>query len=173
MTDILDTLRTAPPPQLNPQFPQRTLLLSDGASPTALPATQLAQLPVDENTITHLPRSTLPLHPIAYLTTIIDSVSPLLKIQQARGIAGGGASLPIPTPLTVRQRRRQAIQWILSAADNRKDTKLSDRVARELLAVAEGKSSVWEKRAMVHRLAVTARSNIRSGGIRSRTRRKI
>lgn len=143
MDTILDTLRTSSPPQANPTLPNRNLL-------------------------TPLPRTSLPLQPLAYLTTVIDSVAPILKIRQQRGIAGGGASTPIPVPLGLRQRRRQAIQWILEAADKRRETKLADRVAKEIISVAEGKSGVWERRALVHRLAVSARSNIRTGLARRR-----
>jgi hypothetical protein len=124
--------------------------------------------PPTDNPITSLPRATLPLHPIEYLTTIIDSVSPLVKIRQQKGMAGGGASTPIPVPLGVRQRRRQAIQWILNAADGRRETRLADRVAKELVRVAEGQSGVWERRAMVHRLGISARSNVRSALMRRR-----
>lgn len=171
MSDILNTLRTAPPPQVNAQFPQRTLLLSDSAPSPFANNPSLSPLPgqslqPQDSVAQHLPRSTLPLHPIEYLTTIIDSVAPLLKIRQQRGLAGGGASLPIPVPLGVRQRRRQAIQWILTAADGRRETRLADRVAKELLRVADGSSGVWERRAMVHKLAVSARSNVRNGGRR-------
>ncbi|KAK5944138.1 hypothetical protein PMZ80_003419 [Knufia obscura] len=165
MSTILSILRTAPPPQINPAFPGRTLLISDSGTPTPPPnANPFAPVPApNETQITSLPRSTLPLHPIEYLTTIIDSIAPLVKIRQQKGLAGGGASLPIPVPLGVRQRRRQAIQWILAAADGRKEVNLAERVAKTLVDIAEGKSSIWERRSMVHRLGVSARSNVRSG----------
>jgi ribosomal protein S7 len=134
MAKILDTLRTAPPPQIDPSRP----LLGTFTS-----------------------ASQLPLSPIEYLTATIDSVAPLLKIRQQRGLAGGGASVPIPIPLGIKQRRRTAMQWILAGAEKRRDTKLADRVAKEIIAVAEGKSSIWDRRAQVHKLAVTARSNVR------------
>lgn len=134
MSIILDTLRTAPPPQSSPQKP----LL-----PTTAPA------------------SILPLSPIAYLTAAIDSVAPLVKIRQQRGVMGGGASLPIPVPLGVQQRRRTAMQWILGSADKRKESRLADRVAREIIGVAEGRSSVWDRRAQVHKQSISARSNVR------------
>lgn len=172
MSDILNILRTAPPPQPNPAFPQRALLLSDTSAPTPQApnrpptsySTSRSGSSSDslEATNTSLPRSVLPLYPIEYLTTIIDSVSPLVKMRQQKGLAGGGASLAIPVPLGVRQRRRTAIQWILDAADGRKEIKLSDRVGKELLKVADGTSSVWERRAMVHRMGVSSRSNIRT-----------
>lgn len=84
---------------------------------------------------------------------------------------GGGGALPIPVPLGVRQRRRQAIQWILAASENRREIKLSERVAKELLKVADGSSGVWEKRAMAHRLGVSARSNIRTAMLRRKFKR--
>jgi len=147
MSIILDTLRTAPPPQPNVQFPGRTLLTDSNTTANALQPS--------------MPREALPLSPVQYLTTIVDSVAPLIKIRQQRGVAGGGASLPIPVPLGIRQRRRQAIQWIMASAESRREVRLADRVAKEIINVAEGKSGVWEKRALVHKLGVSARSNVK------------
>ena len=86
MSYILNHLRTAPPPVPNSARP-----LLPGSPP---------------------PKH-LPLNPIQYLTIAIDSVAPLLRIRSQKGAAGGGAALQIPVPLGVRQRRRQAVQWIL------------------------------------------------------------
>ncbi|KAJ9272430.1 hypothetical protein DTO212C5_1615 [Paecilomyces variotii] len=133
MEYILNHLRSASPPQINPK---RRLLPGP-------PAPQL------------------PLNPILYLTLIVDSVAPLLKIRQQKGIAGGGAALQIPVPLAMRQRRRTAIKWILDAADRRRDSKLAVRVANELTAVAEGRSSVWDKREQVHKIGIAGRSNLK------------
>lgn len=146
MSIILDTLRTSSPPAANPTFPNRNLL-------------------------TAVPRPSLPLSPIEYLTTTIDSVAPLVKIRQQRGIAGGGASLPIPVPLGKRQRRRTAIQWIMDSAAKRKETRLADRVAKEIVSIAEGKSGVWERRALVHKLGISARSNVRMSMLGQRGRK--
>lgn len=140
MEFILDTLRTSAPPKID----HRRRLL------TSLPSPQL------------------PLNPVIYLNLLVDSVSPLIKIRQQKGLAGGGASVPMPVPLAMRQRRRTAIRWILEAAEKRKDSKLAARVANELLAVAEGRSGVWEKREHVHKIGISGRSNLQlkppSGG---------
>ena len=133
METILDNLRQSSPPKINPNRP----LLAAPPSPQ------------------------LPLNPILYLTLIIDSVAPILKIRQQKGAAGGGMSLQIPVPLPQRRRRRTAIQWILDASDKRKDSKLATRVSNELLAVAEGKGGAWEKRANVHKMGISARTNIK------------
>ncbi|OAP58217.1 hypothetical protein AYL99_07307 [Fonsecaea erecta] len=128
--------------------------------------------PTNKDLISPLPLQSLPLTPVAYLTAIIDSVAPLVKIRQQRGLLGGGASMPIPVPLRLRQRRRTAIQWILTAAEGRREDKLAERVAKELLGVAEGRSSAWEKRARIHKMAISARANVKIAANGRRTRTK-
>ncbi|KAF1992044.1 ribosomal protein S7 [Aulographum hederae CBS 113979] len=135
---ILNHLRTAPPPTYSPIRP-----MLPGAPPP----------------------SHLPLNPVLYLTVAIDSVAPLLRIKAIRGAAGGGMALQLPSPLGLRQRRRTAITWILDQASKRQNRgsgkgTFAHRVADELIAVVEGKSSVWERRGAIHKLAVSARANI-------------
>jgi small subunit ribosomal protein S7 len=103
----------------------------------------------------------LPLSPIQYLTAVFDSVAPLVKIRQQKGMAGGGKALPIPIPIGINLRRRTAMKWILDSADRRTEAKLADRVSREIISAAEGTSSAWEKRQAVHKSAVTARVNVK------------
>ncbi|KAF2220481.1 ribosomal protein S7 domain-containing protein [Elsinoe ampelina] len=141
MSNILQFLRTSPPPTYSPQRP-----LMPGAPPAA-----------------HLP-----LHPVLYLTLALDSLAPLMRIRSQRGAAGGGAALQIPVPLTVRQRRRQAFKWILDSASKKPNKgtgkwDFSRRVADEIIAVVEGKSALWERRTGVHKVATTARSNLGFG----------
>ena len=138
MSLILTHLRTSPPPTINPARP-----LIPGAPPP----------------------SHLPLNPILYLTLAIDSVAPLLRIRSQKGAAGGGVALQIPVPLGLRQRRRTAVQWILTAAIKRKNRGsgkggFAQRVAEEMVAVVEGKSSVWDRRNAIHKLGVAARANL-------------
>lgn len=138
MALILQQLRTAPIPTINPQRP-----LLPGAPPP----------------------SHLPLNPILYLTLAIDSVAPLMRIRSQKGAAGGGVALQIPVPLGQRQRRRIAIQWILGAASKRRTnvsgkTAYAQRVASEMIAVVEGRSAVWDRRNAVHKLGISCRANI-------------
>jgi small subunit ribosomal protein S7 len=138
MSFILNHLRTAPPPTPNPARP-----LLPGAPPP----------------------SHLPLDPIGYLSLAIDSVAPLLRIRSQKGAAGGGAALQIPVPLGLRQRRRQAVQWILDAA-NKKTSRgsgrgqFAQRFAEEIISVVEGRSNVWEKRQLVHKTGTSSRANL-------------
>lgn len=138
MSFILNHLRTAPPPTPNPARP----LLPGAPTP-----------------------SHLPLDPIGYLSLAIDSVAPLLRIRSQKGAAGGGAALQIPVPLGLRQRRRQAVQWILDAA-NKKTSRgsgrgqFAQRFAEEIISVVEGRSNVWEKRQLVHKTGTSSRANL-------------
>lgn len=92
----------------------------------------------------------------------MDSVAPLVKIRQQKGLAGGGKALPIPEPIGVKMRRKAAIKWILDSADKRNEVRLADRVSREIINVAEGTSSAWDKRQIVHKTAVAARVNVKA-----------
>ncbi|KAI9822092.1 MAG: hypothetical protein M1826_000552 [Phylliscum demangeonii] len=141
MAFILSYLRASQPPQLNAMRP-----LIPGA-------------PLPEQ---------LPLQPILYLTLAIDSVAPLLRIRFQHGAAGGGVALAIPLPLGLRQRRRRAFLWILEAADKRASRgsgkyMFAQRIADELIAVVEGRSTIWERRTALHKLAVSSRINVHRG----------
>ncbi|CAG7923630.1 unnamed protein product [Penicillium olsonii] len=132
MEFILEHLRTSSPPQINPKRP-------------------LLDAP---------PASQMPLDPVNYLAVVVDSVAPLFRIRQQKGIAGGGAAVQIPTPLNLRQRRRAAIRWIIDGSAKRRDSTFSHRVAAEVVAVAEGRSSVWDKRDQQHKIGISGRANL-------------
>ena len=141
MADILNILRSAPTPQGS--------MLGNG-----------------RELVSTVPHAALPLSPVQYLTAAIDSVAPLIKIRQQRGVLGGGASMQIPIPLGVRQRRRAAIKWILSSAEKRKEPKVADRVAKEIMNVAEGRSGAWDRRGLIHKQGISARANVRNAARR-------
>jgi small subunit ribosomal protein S7 len=144
MAMILNHLRSSPAPKINPSKP-----LLPGSPPPA----------------------ELPLDPVLYLTVAIDSVAPLIKIRKYAKLAGGGRALELPAPLHQRQRRRAALGWILDAV-NKKPSKGSGRamfptrVAEELIAVIEGRSSVWEKRHELHKRGTAVRANVFSTKMR-------
>ena len=134
MSIILQQLRTSPVPTINPNRP-----LIPGAPPP----------------------SHLPLNPVLYLTLAVDSIAPLMRIRLQKGAAGGGVALQIPVPLGQRQRRRMAMDWIITSASKSKGTNnFAQRVASELIKVVEGRSAVWERRSAVHKMSTVARSNL-------------
>ncbi|CAK7266065.1 hypothetical protein SEPCBS57363_001907 [Sporothrix epigloea] len=137
MAMILNYLRTAPTPKLDPAHP-------------LLPG--------------HPPAGQLPLNPVVYLTFAIDSVAPLIRIMQLSGAAGGGRSLPVPVPLAQRQRRRAAFMWILESVSKKQSrgsgrNTFATRIAEEIVAIAEGRSGLWDKRLQLHKQGTASRIN--------------
>ncbi|KAL2149341.1 hypothetical protein VTH82DRAFT_8689 [Thermothelomyces myriococcoides] len=146
MAMILNYLRTSPPPRLDPSRP-----LLPGAPPA----------------------HHLPLDPVLYLSLAIDSVAPLIKLRGFKGLAGGGKSLEVPVPLRARQRRRTAFMWILDVVRKKKSkgsgrTMFPHRVAEEIVAVVEGRSSVWDKRTQIHKLGTANRANLMHQGVKGK-----
>ena len=108
----------------------------------------------------HPPLEELPRNPLAYLQTAIDSVAPLMRLKSIKG--SGGFSNQVPEPMHMRQRRRMAINWMLNAANGKKDImRFAERFAEEVVAVVEGKSSAWQRRLMIHQTSVGARANVK------------
>lgn len=52
-----------------------------------------------------------------------------------------------------------AIRWIIDASDKRRDSRFAYRVAQEIVAVAEGRSTVWDRREATHKNGTAARAN--------------
>jgi small subunit ribosomal protein S7 len=102
-------------------------------------------------------------------------VAPLLRITRIKGAAGGGVALEVPYPLAVRQRRRHAFGWILDVVSKRPSkgsgkSQFAHRLAEEIIAVAEGRSSVWEKRQQIHKSGTAARANLNSAQLKKKMR---
>ncbi|KAL1841880.1 hypothetical protein VTJ49DRAFT_6479 [Mycothermus thermophilus] len=138
MAMVLNYLRTSPPPRLDPSKP-----LLPGAPPA----------------------HHLPLDPVLYLSLAVDSVAPLVKLRPFKGLAGGGKSLEVPIPLRARQRRRIAFNWILDVVERKKSrgsgrTQFAHRLAEEIVAVVEGKSTVWDRRLEQHKRGTANRANL-------------
>ncbi|KAI1502138.1 ribosomal protein S7 domain-containing protein [Biscogniauxia marginata] len=121
------------------------------------------------------PASQLPMNPLLYLTVAIDSVAPLVRIRAMKGAAGGGQALELPEPMAARARRRVAISWILDVVNRRRSTgsgraQFAARFGQEIVAVVEGRSSVWDRRNQVHKSGTAARANLSHPAVAPRKR---
>lgn len=145
MAMVLNFLRTSPPPRLDPNRP-------------LIPG--------------HPPAHLLPLDPVTYLGVVVESVAPLVKLRPFKGLAGGGRSLEVPIPLRARQRRRIAFKWIMDVVSKKKSrgsgrAQFAHRIAEEIIAIAEGRSSVWDKRNQLHKAGTANRANLGRAEVRS------
>ena len=93
--------------------------------------------------------------PIKVFEEALDKVMPSIEVRSRRV---GGATYQVP--VEVRHDRRQAlgIRWIISAARDRNEKTMTERLSAELLDAANGKGNAFKKREDVHKMAEANRA---------------
>ncbi|KAI0289962.1 ribosomal protein S7 domain-containing protein [Russula brevipes] len=71
----------------------------------------------------------------------------------------GGKIISRPIALSEKQRTRYALKWILKASGNRPGQTLEERLAREIIAIIQGTSSVLAEKERAHTFAMVNRGN--------------
>jgi small subunit ribosomal protein S7 len=69
----------------------------------------------------------------------------------------GGKIISRPIALSEKQRTRYALKWILKASGNRAGQTLEERLAREIIAIIQGTSSVLAEKERAHTFAMVNR----------------
>lgn len=98
-------------------------------------------------------------NPVEILKDCLDNLAPLMKTKTMK--TGFAKNVTVPMPLSQRQRNRIAFQWILEGSDKRKSNDISVRLSEEILSVYEGKSSGFEKKALMHKQSVAHRGYLK------------
>jgi len=104
------------------------------------------------NTIHSLTRSA----PLPIFRAAIERASPEIKVVSEKR---RNKNVMTPRPLGPKQRTGQAIRWIIQMSEKRKNVKLEQRLAREILAIIEGNSEVLKLQEQQHSLALANRAN--------------
>ncbi|TFK46610.1 ribosomal protein S7 [Heliocybe sulcata] len=95
--------------------------------------------------------------PLPILRKAIQIASPAVRIASSKV---GAKVISRPIPLTEKQRTFYAISWIRKAAQKRPvGRSVEERLAKELIAVIDGTSSVIKNRNDIHKLATVNRGN--------------
>ncbi|KAI0267453.1 ribosomal protein S7 domain-containing protein [Gloeopeniophorella convolvens] len=71
----------------------------------------------------------------------------------------GGKVVSRPIALSEKQRTRFAVKWILKASDKRPGQTLEERIAREIIGIIQGSSSVLDEKERAHTFAMVNRGN--------------
>lgn len=80
----------------------------------------------------------------------IENVKPLLEVKSRRV---GGANYQVPVEVRADRKQALAIRWIISAARNRKEKGMTERLAAELLDAYANKGAAVKKREDTHKMA--------------------
>ena len=94
-------------------------------------------------------------NPLTVFEQALENVMPTIEVRSRRV---GGATYQVP--VEVRSVRRQAlgIRWIISAARDRNEKTMTERLSAELLDAANSRGNAVKKREDTHRMAEANRA---------------
>ena len=94
-------------------------------------------------------------NPVEIFHSALDNVKPHIEVRSRRV---GGATYQVP--VEVRSSRRQAlgIRWIISAARERSEKTMTERLSAELLDASNNRGNAVKKREDTHRMAEANRA---------------
>ena len=79
-----------------------------------------------------------------------SNTKPVLEVKSRRV---GGATYQVPVEVRPRRREALARRWLISAAQERSERTMAERLAGELMAAAKGDGSAVRKKQDTHRMA--------------------
>ncbi|WP_186386447.1 MULTISPECIES: 30S ribosomal protein S7 [unclassified Stappia] len=94
-------------------------------------------------------------NPVEVFHAALDNVMPQVEVRSRRV---GGATYQVPVEVRADRRQALAIRWLISAARNRNETTMVDRLSGELLDAANNRGSAVKKREDTHRMAEANRA---------------
>jgi small subunit ribosomal protein S7 len=94
-------------------------------------------------------------NPINVFQQALDNVMPSLEVRSRRV---GGATYQVPVEVRVDRRQALGIRWLISAARDRNEKTMMDRLSAELLDASNNRGNAVKKREDVHRMAEANRA---------------
>jgi small subunit ribosomal protein S7 len=88
--------------------------------------------------------------PVAVFRQALDNVAPHVEVRSRRV---GGATYQVPVDVRPERRQALAIRWVITAARNRNETTMVDRLSGELMDAANNRGTAVKKREDTHRMA--------------------
>ena len=88
--------------------------------------------------------------PLAVFRQALENVAPAVEVRSRRV---GGATYQVPVEVRPERSQALAIRWIISAARDRNDKTMIDRLSAELLDASNNRGAAVKKRDDTHRMA--------------------
>jgi small subunit ribosomal protein S7 len=85
----------------------------------------------------------------------LENVKPSIEVRSRRV---GGATYQVPVEVRTSRRQALAIRWIITAARNRNDKTMTDKLSAELLDAANNRGNAVKKREDTHKMAEANRA---------------
>jgi len=93
--------------------------------------------------------------PLALFHSALDNVAPAIEVRSRRV---GGATYQVPVEVRMERRQALAIRWIITAARNRNEKTMVERLSGELLDAANNRGTAVKKREDTHKMAEANRA---------------
>ncbi len=88
--------------------------------------------------------------PVAMFRQALDNVMPAVEVRSRRV---GGATYQVPVEVRAERRQALAIRWLITAARNRNENTMVERLSAELLDAANNRGTAVKKREDTHKMA--------------------
>ena len=93
--------------------------------------------------------------PVTVFQQALDNVMPALEVRSRRV---GGATYQVPVEVRTTRRQALGIRWIISAARDRNEKTMTERLSAELLDASNNRGNAVKKREDVHKMAEANRA---------------
>ena len=93
--------------------------------------------------------------PLPIFEQALENVAPAVEVRSRRV---GGATYQVPVEVRIDRRQALAIRWIITAARERNDKTMIDRLSAELLDASNNRGAAVKKREDTHRMAEANRA---------------
>jgi small subunit ribosomal protein S7 len=94
-------------------------------------------------------------NPVGLFQQALDNVMPSLEVRSRRV---GGATYQVPVEVRTERRQALGIRWLISAARDRNEKTMTERLSAELLDAANNRGNAVKKREDTHRMAEANRA---------------
>ena len=88
--------------------------------------------------------------PVAVFHQAIENVAPHVEVRSRRV---GGATYQVPVDVRPERRQALAIRWLITAARNRNESTMVERLSGELMDAANNRGTAVKKREDTHKMA--------------------
>jgi len=93
--------------------------------------------------------------PLETFHSALENVAPAIEVKSRRV---GGATYQVPMEVRPDRRKALAIRWIVSAARNRGENTMTEKLAGELLDASSNRGAAVKKREDTHKMAEANRA---------------
>jgi len=88
--------------------------------------------------------------PVTVLKRAIDNIRPQVEVRSRRV---GGSSYQVPVEVSPRRANSLAIRWLVGFARKRKESKMTERLANEIMDASNNTGSAVKRKEDIHKMA--------------------